>query len=222
MNVAVLFSGGKDSTYALYWCVNQGWSVDSLISLKPSRDDSYMFHKPCIELTSLQAECMGFPYKAAVVSGVEEEEVDELQDVLRSLDIDGVVTGAVASEYQKTRIDTVCENLGLHSFAPLWHKSPLQLMRDILAAGFKFMFVGVAAEGLDEGWLGRIIEGEDLEKLVLLEEKFGVSVCGEGGEFESLVLDGPIFNKRIVFDDIVKHWDGQSGTLELVNPVASV
>ncbi|MFH1789159.1 MAG: diphthine--ammonia ligase [Candidatus Altiarchaeota archaeon] len=216
MKVAVLFSGGKDSTYALYWVVNQGWSVEALVSLKPGRDDSYMFHKPCIEFTGLQAEAMGLPIVEACVSGEKEVEVEELEGVLSGLGVDGIVSGAVASEYQRTRIDRVCEKLGFKSFAPLWHKRPHQLMRDIFSAGFQVMVVGVAAQGLGEDWLGRILGLDDLETLGKLSEEYGVSVCGEGGEFETLVLDGPLFKRKIIVKDFRRDWSGQAGSLVIL------
>ncbi|MFH1835170.1 MAG: diphthine--ammonia ligase [Methanobacteriota archaeon] len=216
MKVSVLYSGGKDSNYALYWALNQGWDVDSLVSLKPKREDSYMFHYPCIDLTNLQASCIGLPLLEENVSGVKEEEVSELETVLSKLDVDGIVSGAVASEYQKTRIDSVCHNLELKSFNPLWHKEPVMLMRDILGAGFKVLVVGVSAEGLDESWLGRLLSEKDVMALVKLEEKYGVSVCGEGGEFETFVLDGPTFKKKIKVKQSVKKWEGQSGILSIL------
>jgi len=201
MKVAVLFSGGKDSNYALYWAINQGWEVECLVSLKSEREDSFMFHVPCIELTNLQAYCTGIPLVEEKVSGVKEEEVKELERVLSRLEVDGVVSGAVASEYQKTRVDTVCHNLGF---------------KDILYAGFKAMVVGISAYGLDEKWLGRVITDKDVSALMELEKKFGVNVCGEGGEFETLVLDGPTFRKRIVLTETRKVWGGQAGRLNIL------
>ena len=216
-----MFSGGKDSTYALYWAVNQGWDVEALVSLSPERDDSYMFHKPCVELAKLQAECMGFPLFEAVVSGVKEKEVGELELVLSKLDVDGVVSGAVASEYQKTRVDSVCHNLGFKSFAPLWHKKPAQLLREILHAGFEVMVVSVSAYGLGEEWLGKILTEDDVRRLQELEKKYGVNSCGEGGEFETLVLGGPFHNKRIAIRQSKRLWGGQSGTLTVLKAEAT-
>lgn len=213
MDTAVLYSGGKDSNYALYWALNQGWDVQCLVSMLPQRDDSYMFHVPCVNLTGLQAECIGIPIVSKTVSGVKEKEVAELEQVLKGLRVEGVVSGAVASEYQKTRIDSVCHKLGFKSFAPLWHKRPISLVSDILSAGFEVVVSGVSAYGLDESWLGKTLCDEDLETLMELERKYGVSVCGEGGEFETLVVDGPIFNERIEVVRTHKVWGGQAGQL---------
>jgi len=216
MNVAVLFSGGKDSNYALYWALNQGWDVSYLVSVVPARDDSFMYHVPAIELTGLQAECIGIPLIKEPVSGEKEREVEELEKILSKLDIDGIVSGAVESEYQKTRIDTICENLGFKSFSPLWHKKPITLLGDILSAGFEVMVVGVSAEGLDGTWLGKVLDEEALTDLSTLQKKFGVHPAGEGGEYETTVLDGSTYKKRIEVLASEKKWDKQSGTLGIL------
>jgi predicted ATP pyrophosphatase (TIGR00289 family) len=159
---------------------------------------------------------MGFPLVSRKVSGVKEKEVAELERVLGKLDVDGVVSGAVASEYQKTRIDLVCHNLGFKSFAPLWHKKPAQLLSGILYAGFKVMVVSVSAQGLGEEWLGKLLTGDDVPRLQGLEREYGVNPCGEGGEFETLVLDGPLFERRLVVKEFRKKWLTQAGFLEVV------
>jgi asparagine synthase (glutamine-hydrolysing) len=70
-------------------------------------------------------------------------------------------------------------------------------MQQLLAIGFEFIFSSVAAYGLDKSWVGRRIEEKDIERLVRLNEKIGLNVAGEGGEFESFVLDGPMYHKKI-------------------------
>jgi diphthine-ammonia ligase len=222
MRLAVLFSGGKDSNYALYWTLNQGFDVTQLVTLNPRRDDSFMFHLPCLDYVSLQAESIGIPPLKKSVSGVKEDEVKELQHVLSKLDIDGVVSGAVASEYQKTRIDGICENLGIKSFAPLWHKKPEQLLYDIINAGFSVMVVGIAAEGLTEEWLSKILSLADVEELRKLNKKYGISIAGEGGEYETFVLDGPIYKRRIMVKSTVKKMlSKNAGILEIRDAVLS-
>jgi diphthine-ammonia ligase len=217
MKLAVLFSGGKDSNYALYWALNQGFDVTHLVAIIPKKDDSYMFHVPCIGYTRLQAESIGIPLIQQEVSGVKEKEVSELECVLARLDIDGIVSGAVASEYQKTRLDSICENLKLRSYAPLWHKNQGQLLRDMINAGFKVMMVGIAAEGLDEGWLGRILTLEDVEKLEEIGRRHKINVSGEGGEYETFVLDGPIYKRPISIIESARRMTAKNaGTLEIL------
>jgi ABC transporter with metal-binding/Fe-S-binding domain ATP-binding protein len=212
VKVAVLYSGGKDSNYALYWALNQGWEVARLITFKPAREDSFMFHLPCIDLTKLQAKAIGIPHTEANVSGEKEKEVDEMGRTLAKLGVDGVVSGAVASEYQKTRIEGACEELSLRSFAPLWHKKPGKLLSDIKDAGFEVIFSGVYADGFSERWLGRMLDDGATAELEKLSAKNGINAAGEGGEYETLVLDGPFFQKRL---DIRfrREWDGVRGKI---------
>src|SRR3972149_2443929 len=104
MKLAALFSGGKDSMYALYRMLQQGHDVKYLVTFKPQRTDSYMFHHPCVELTELQAEAIGIKQIMVSTSGVKEKELEDLENVLEKIkgEIDGIVSGALASNYQKT------------------------------------------------------------------------------------------------------------------------
>ncbi|NJE76236.1 TIGR00289 family protein [Thermococcus sp. ES12] len=216
MRVAVLYSGGKDSNYALYWALRQGFEVKYLVSMVSERDDSYMYHVPNIHLTELQAKAIGIPLVKGFTSGEKEREVDDMKAVLEGLKIEGVVAGALASEYQKKRVDRVAEELGLESFAPAWHRDPIDYMRELVEI-FDIVMVGVSAYGLDESWLGRRIDGKALGELVNLHEKYKIHVAGEGGEFETFVRDAPFFRARIVFDEVEKRWNEweYSGVLEV-------
>ena len=216
MRVAVLYSGGKDSNYALHWALKQGFEVKYLVSMVSESDESYMYHVPNIHLTELQARAIGIPLVKGFTSGEKEKEVEDMKAVLEGLKIEGVVAGALASEYQKRRVDRVAEELGLKSFAPAWHRDPVDYMRELIRI-FDIVMVGVSAYGLDERWLGRKIDGKALEELVKLHEKYRIHVAGEGGEFETFVRDAPFFKARIVFDEVEKKWNGwdYSGVLEV-------
>lgn len=218
MSFLVLFSGGKDSNYAIYQALEQGLDVKCLLTIKSLNPESYMFHTPCVDLAALQAEAIGLPLIQETVSGVKEQEVSELESILSRLDVEGVVSGAIASEYQKSRLEKICSNLGLKVFNPLWGRDPEELMREIISKGFEVMVVGVAAYGLDEGWLGRKLSLDDVDELVKLNKKYGVHVAFEGGEAETLVLDAPMYKKRLQVDSFTKEMDSQwSGRLEVKN-----
>jgi predicted ATP pyrophosphatase (TIGR00289 family) len=131
--------------------------------------------------------------------------------LIERLKVDGVVTGAVASTYQKTRIDAVCEQLGLKSIAPLWHRDPLSILKELVDLNFNAIITGVYAYGFTREWLGRSITADAIEALEKLNRQYDVSLVGEGGEYETLVLDGPIFTKRIKIVDAETVWKGQSG-----------
>ncbi len=214
MRVAALFSGGKDSTYAVYVAQQMGWEVDPLVTIYP-REASMMFHHPNVRWTPLLAEALELGHVAAECGEGEAEELAALERVLRDLPVDGVVSGAVASDYQHSRIHGVCHDLGLRTYSPLWRKDQRALLRDILDARFRVCVVGVFAEGLDAEWLGRLLDDDAAEDLEALETRLGVSPTGEGGEYESLVLDGPNFRWPLTLGEATKEWDGVRGVLRV-------
>lgn len=212
MRVASLFSGGKDSTYALFVAQQMGWSVESLVTIVPE-SDSMMFHFPNIELTRIHSEALDIPL--IVEKTKSREELDVLEEALADLDVEGLVLGAIASDYQHTRINEVCHKIGLRTFAPLWRRSQETVLRDEATAGFEIVIVGVSAEGLTEKWLGTRLSRENLEEFIALSRKARFNVSGEGGEYETLVLDGPNFHSRAQIDAATTHWDGRRGLYEV-------
>jgi len=214
LKVAVLFSGGKDSTYATWIAQHQGWNVEALVSVLPMGVESLMFHFPNVYWTKIQAEAMGLSHRTIDVG---RDELLSLQDGLRKLEdqlgIEGVVTGAVASDYQKSRIDQICDTLGLKSFAPLWRKDPKILVNDLISSGFRIILSGVGAAGLNESWLGQELTDQRWALLEEVSKKYGIHLTGEGGEYETFVIDAPNFERRVSVDKTVNRWDGQSGYL---------
>lgn len=200
MKLAVLFSGGKDSTYALYKAM-QEHKVGCLISIISENKDSYMFHTPNINLVDLQAQSAGLPLIKKQTRGVKEEELKNLKEAIieakEKYKIRGVVSGAFASKYQRERIEKICKDLSLECFNPLWGKNPEKLMREMIHIGFRFILSSIAADGLDESWLGRVITDEYINQLVELNKKIGIHIAFEGGEAETLMIEGPIFKKKI-------------------------
>ncbi len=217
MRLAALISGGKDSMLALHHAVWEGHEIACLITMMPQRDDSWMFHVPNLHVVPLVAEALGIPLVSRPTSGVKERELEDLRTVLAGLDVDGVVLGAVASRYQKERIDGVCKELGLVSYAPLWGRDELSVLRELLNARFEVIFVGVFAYGLDASWLGRKLDEEAVEELLALKERYGISLVGEGGEYETLVLDAPLYRARLEVTDYEVRWDPyrNAGVLEI-------
>ncbi|QLJ53472.1 MAG: hypothetical protein Sv326_1297 [Candidatus Fermentimicrarchaeum limneticum] len=215
MKVVALFSGGKDSMYSLWIASSFGWEVKTLLSMLPESDSSFMFHRPNVEWVPLQAEAMDLPLIMQRSSGEKLRELDDLKSLMQSVKVDGIVTGAVASEYQKEKVDMICEELGLCSFSPLWHKEGEQLLREMVGAGFEIMITSVSAAGFDESWLGRRIDEKCVEELLELRRRYGISVVGEGGEMETFVTDAPSFKKKIKIKKTEKSWDGVRGVLEI-------
>lgn len=211
LKAVVLFSGGKDSSLALLWALNHRLSVEALVSMIPNREDSYMFHVPNIKLTELQAKAAQLPYISSPSSGLKEKEASELEKLLEKLDVDIVVSGVISSEYQKSRIDAVCAKLGLESLTPLWHVNETLLLLNLVNSGFDVRFSGVYALGFSRNWLGRKLDHSAIADLILLKKKYGVSVAGEGGEYETVVLDAPFFKSRIKVIESDVCWDGSRG-----------
>ncbi|MBI2547676.1 MAG: diphthine--ammonia ligase [Candidatus Aenigmarchaeota archaeon] len=206
MKLASLFSGGKDSTYSLFQAVKDGHEIKYLITFRPKRKDSYMFHHPCIELTTLQAESMGIKQIIVDTAGEKEKELDDIEKILTEIkgDIDGIVSGALASNYQKTRIDNICRKLGLESLAPLWKIDTEKYWEDLLSNNFTVMITSFASEGLNDKWLGRIVDAKAVAELKGIRDKSGLHLGFEGGEAESLVLDCPLFKKQLVVESFEK------------------
>ena len=220
MKVAVLFSGGKDSTYATWVAQHQGWDIATLVSILPRNVESMMFHYPNVQWAKLQAQALELPHRILEAGNDELLTLKEgLEETKQDLGINGVVTGAVASDYQKSRIDRICDDLGLKSFAPLWHKDPRRLVDDLKLLGFKIMMVGVGAGGLDESWLGRELTDDRWAMLEALSMKYGIHLTGEGGEYETLVVDAPMFKKRVQVVKGHSEWDGESGQYLIENAV---
>ena len=214
MNVAVLFSGGKDSTMALYYALQEKEDVKYLLSMKSKNDESYMFHVPNIHITDLLAEALDIPIMSVETDGIKEEELEDLKrafENLKGLGVEAIYTGALYSVYQKSRIEKLGCDVGLKIISPYWHVNELDYMREIVSLGFKIIICGVAAWGLDESWLGRIIDDKTIDDLVKLNEKYHLNIAFEGGEAETLAVDGPIFKKRIKILKDKKEWHLDSG-----------
>jgi ABC transporter with metal-binding/Fe-S-binding domain ATP-binding protein len=182
---------------------------------------SYMFHFPNLKWTRLQAESMSVPLLAEPTEGVKEEELQDLERALAKakldFDLEGIYTGALASVYQKERVERICRDLELRCHSPLWGIDPESHLRRLLQDGFEVIMVSVSALGLDEGWLGRRLDGSSVDELVALGKKFKFHIGLEGGEGETFVLDAPFFSKRIEIRSSSIHWHGDSGYLEITD-----
>ncbi len=195
--------------------MNQGLEVVNLVTMIPQRMDSWMFHYPNIHMADLFAEAVGFPLIKAETPGIKDAELADLKEVLSRLPVDAIVSGAVSSQYQKANIDKICQELGLKHIAPLWHEDPLNLLNQIVELGMRAVIVGVYAHGFSSEWLGREIDRAAVNDLVELNNRFQVSLVGEGGEYETLVLDAPFFKKQIELIEVEKKWEGESGYLQV-------
>ena len=215
MNVrlASLYSGGKDSTFSLYLAEQAGHTIEYLLNIRSLKGDSWIFHTPNQDAVPELARSMGKELICEVTGGSEEEDMEALKIILSSVDVDGIVVGAVHSDYQWDRINMICGDLGLKVFAPMWRKDQEMLMHEMIEAGVKAMIIGVYADGFNESWLGRMIDEKTLEDLKALNKKYGISVMGEGGEYESLTIDSPLQTEPLRITSSKKEWKNTSGTM---------
>ncbi|MFL2961798.1 MAG: diphthine--ammonia ligase [Candidatus Poseidoniaceae archaeon] len=212
MKVAVLSSGGKDSSAAIWWTQCKGWDITHLVTMIVEGDDSWMFQIPGTSLVQRQAKLCDYDWLPVTTRGVQEEEISDLENALSQIEIDGIVSGAIRSDYQKTRLERMCERLGIKSFTPLWHQSSESHMDGLVNHGFQVMITGVSSEGLTDEWLGHILTPESLRRMKSLAAKYRFNVDGEGGEYETLVVAGPHMKGSL--DLVYKiEWDGVRGHL---------
>lgn len=199
--IAALISTGKDSIYAMHLMQKQGCTIKCLITIDSKNKDSFMFHTPTIVLAKLQARAMNLPLIIVKTKGVKEIELKDLEKAInnakRKYKIKGIVSGAIFSNYQRERIEKICKNIGIRSFAPLWQTNQIPYLKNLLNNGFEVIITKIAAYGLSEKWVGRKIDTGAIMELSALEKKYKINPAGEGGEYESLVLNTPFFSKKI-------------------------
>ena len=220
MKIAALVSGGKDSVFAVQKMKDDGHEVVCFICLVPENKESYMFHSINTDLTISISEACGIPIHCQPTSGIKEEELSELKAaVLKAVSdygVEGVCSGAIESEYQKSRIENICTSLRLKSFTPLWKSDPVALLSEMIDSGMDIRFAAVAADGFDESWLGRQLDSAALSDLINLNRKKYIHIAGEGGEFETAVLDASFFKQRIVLIKTNTRWIQNRGFYDIL------
>ncbi len=204
----VLFSGGKDSTYAAFCAMQMGHEVN-LLTIIPEKY-SLLFHFQNLHMCKVQAKLMGVKHVEARVNEGEDE-LGVLKRALKKLKPDMLFTGGYSSEFQKQRFDMVCEELGIVSKSPLWHKTPKDIFEDLIG-NFEICIVGVAAGGLGKEHLGKWYDAE----FVALLKKNKIDPLLEGGEAESFVANAPFFKKRILVMGFDTAWDGSAGFANII------
>lgn len=218
MKLGVLYSGGKDSTLALLKA-REYHQIACLITLISENKESYMFQTPNVEWTHLHAEALGLPLVTVRTKGEKEKELDDLkkaiQEAVKKHGIDGVVTGAVRSTYQASRVQRICHELGLWCFNPLWLKNQMELLNEVLQQGIVAVISGVFAEPLDETYLGKTLDKKMVNRLAEAAETHGINPAGEGGEIETTVLFAPGFSKKIAITKRSKSYAKHSGVFTI-------
>jgi len=222
MKLASLFSGGKDSTYAIYLAQKQGHEIRCLLSIFPKSDESHLLHHPNIQWTKLQSTSMDIPQLTITShSDQTDDELSVMENLLQiakeQFEIEGIVHGGIKSNFQKDKFQSICSKLNLIVIAPLWGIDPEQYMNDLIDSDFDFILTTVSSDGLDDSWLGKSISKSDVATLKSLSEKFGFNLNFEGGEAETFVINCPLFTSSIKINQSQKQWDGYRGRFEIVD-----
>jgi ABC transporter with metal-binding/Fe-S-binding domain ATP-binding protein len=222
MKLGSLFSGGKDSTYAIYLAQKQGHEVTCLLSIFTKSEESHLLHYPNLQWTKLQSQSMSIPQ--LTINSESNETDDELfalekllQNAKDQFHIEGLVHGGIKSQFQKEKFESLCSKLDLVAITPLWNTEPEQYMNDLLNSNFVFIMITVSSDGLDDTWLGKEITKSDIVTLKNLSEKFGFNLNFEGGEAETFVINCPLFSNSIRINKTKKTWDGYRGRFEIVD-----
>lgn len=224
MKLGALFSGGKDSTFAIYRAKSEGHDISCLVTVFPKSEESHLLHHPNIGLTVLQARAMNIPQ---ITVGLDSDdtriEVDNLKKSLKTakeqFGIEGVVHGGIRSAFQKNHFETICRSLNLDVIAPLWNVNESSYLHDLIQSGFQFIVTSVTSQGLDNSWLGKVITMPDVEKLISMSSKFGFNASFEGGEAETFVISCPLFSGHIKIVKSNEMWDGYRGRFEITEAV---
>lgn len=222
MRLGCLFSGGKDSTYAIYESIKHGHEISCLLTLFPPSNESLLFHFPNVCITPLVAKAIRLPHLASSVKGT------DLQCELKAIEglisqaraqyhIDGIVHGGISSRFQNSNFSNCCSKYGLRVVSPLWGKPAIKFMRELVSNGFKTLITSVSTMGLDRDWLGKIIDDKQLERLIELSDRNHFNLNFEGGEAETLVLDSPIHHEKVDVLESEIQWDGQRGIFKITS-----
>jgi ABC transporter with metal-binding/Fe-S-binding domain ATP-binding protein len=195
---AALTSGGKDSILACQRAIDSGKVVRYLVTARPKNHDSYMFHSANLDAVPVIARVAGMEYAEIETEGTKEAELQDLEEGLAALDIEGVIAGAVASRYQADRVKAIADRLGLALFTPLWHLDPEALLSEV-ARRMDAMIVVTAAQGLDASFLGARFNDDLILRLRQVAAKSRIHLAGEGGEYESLTLNAPFFSRPVTY-----------------------
>ena len=221
MKLAALFSGGKDSTYAIYLAKKLSHSVDVLLTLYPYSNESHLLHHPNIKFTSLQAESMKIPQLIEKITDTNPEtEFKKLEKLIilakEKYSIEGIVHGGILSKYQKDNFSLICKKNNLEVLSPLWDTKPESYMDELLKENFQYIISSVSSDGLDDSWLGQIIDKNGLENLKKLQKQFRFNLNFEGGEAETFVINCPLFERSLFIQDSTTEWDGYRGRFEIL------
>ena len=213
MKALALVSGGKDSILALHMAVDRSVRLEGLLTILPEDPESMLYHTPNVEHVARIAESLGTRW-ISIDAPKDAEEV-ALTKVLSSLDIKMLITGGIKSQYQRDKFDNICHALTISLYSPLWGLEPSVIYDMINKFKLDPIIVSVASLGLGKEWLGQHLNPQNVSKLLALSKKYQFDPTGEGGDFETFVLNGLLYRKQLVVESARVKWHGDRGTLAL-------
>jgi diphthine-ammonia ligase len=222
LNIAVLFSAGKDSTYALFRSLKEGHKVSCIISIHPCNDESLLYHFPNSHLFKPISKCIGIPIIERFCNNINKEhEIDQLksaiEEAISKYSIEGLAHGAISSKFQLNIFKEICLKLNLKLYSPLWNIESDKYYNELFNSGFEILIIKVAALGLDDSWLGKKIDKSNFYELKKLSQKYKFNISFEGGEAETMVINCPLYNQKIKIVNSTINWDGIRGTFEILD-----
>jgi len=214
MNVAVAWSGGKDSCLACYKAIKESYTVSNLLIMMADNSTSN-FHLISSDLLDAQSTAIGIPIIKQVTSPdmYENNFRNALLD-LKNKGVEGLVTGDVfdVALHEEGWLDRICREVGLIPIRPLWHLDTKKILTEFINEGFKAIVVRIKNKLIGLDWLGREINQTFYQDLLNLGT---IDPCGEHGEYHSFVIDGPIFKNRIEITDSEKTTINGYGRLKI-------
>jgi len=214
MKVFVSFSGGKESTLALFQAMRMGLEPQFLLTMFDTKGKRTRGHGLSMTFLEAQADALGIPLLYGKASWNTYEEVFKgLLKGLRAQGIEGGVFGDIYLDEHRQWVERVCSQAGFRAFLPLWGWAPERVYREFVSNGFKAVIVELCRKRLPESLLGRLLDEETLG----LFANYGVDPCGEKGEYHTVVIDGPIFGKRIEITGTRLRRRGGRSRLEIID-----
>jgi len=192
---------------------SEGIEIESILTMLPEDPESMLYHTHNLKIVEKIAEVVEVPW--IPIRAPKDEELIALDEALSDLRVDYLITGGIESSFQKRRFDKACQRANLRHYAPLWHKSPQEVYKKLTSFEIDAIIVSVAAYGLGEDWLGSHLTEDTITKLLHAAEKYRFNAVGEGGDLDTLVLDAPLFKKRLIPISPTKKWEGDRGRLEI-------
>ena len=188
------WSGGKDSCFACYKAIHDGYNVSHLLNFISKEFKRVSFHGTESKLIQLQSQAIGTPLlqKETTRDGYEQEFKEAVQCLIPN-GVKGMVFGDIYLQEHKDWVERVCGEMGIEAIEPLWGENPEKVLSDFIDAGFEAIVVSAQCKFIDKEWIGRKVDRSFME---FLKSK-NIDTCGENGEYHTLVIDGPIFNMRI-------------------------